>query len=298
MTDGGIHMRQARPLWLLLLVVVATAAAVHRWWPDPTAALGVAFVGLLLLHIHTFARLRWLERRGISPLPSALPSAAGGGTRIAGTGETGRGEVGERREPAGGRGAGGRGAGALPGRVVKPSAEGEDAAPGPREEPERVEDFLKVVLKGSEDAEEISFLPPYASDEADAAALDISSEPVASGGPPEELHLGDLDVEPQPSASPGASYGNVPIPRHFALGTVAIIRRALTPAEVAQVLIEQRKRPRERFGEVAVEMGLLTAGELEELLVAQQQGLFTDEEIREARSRIRAFRELESTSAQ
>lgn len=276
-------MRQVRPLWLLLLVVVATGAAVYRWWPDPTAPLGIALVGLLLLHAHTFARLRRLERRA-----SALPSAGGG--RIVGTGGTGRDEISERPR--------GPGPGALPRRVAKPFGKGEGAAPRPREEPEKVEEFLKVVLEASDDAEEISFLPPYASDEAEPATVDLYAGPPDAGLPPEEGHMGDLDVESDPAGAPPASYGNVPIPRHFALGTVAIIRKALTPAEVAQILIEQRKRPRERFGELAVELGLLTESELEELLVAQQQGLFTDEEIREGRARIRAFRELEANSTQ
>ena len=34
--------------------------------------------------------------------------------------------------------------------------------------------------------------------------------------------------------------------------------------------------------------------ELDELLLAQQEGLFTDDEIREARARLRAFREMEA----
>jgi len=85
--------------------------------------------------------------------------------------------------------------------------------------------------------------------------------------------------------------GEIPIPRHFALGTVALIRRLLTPAEVARVLIEQRRQPDRRFATLAVEMRLLTDAQREELLLAQQEGLFTEHEMREARERLREFRE-------
>lgn len=83
----------------------------------------------------------------------------------------------------------------------------------------------------------------------------------------------------------------VPVPRHFALGTVALVRDLLSPAEVARVLLEQRRQPGKKFGELAVEMGLMTESEREELLLAQQEGLFTDAEMREARRRLREFRE-------
>ncbi len=83
----------------------------------------------------------------------------------------------------------------------------------------------------------------------------------------------------------------IPIPRHFALGTVALIRQLLTPAEVARVLIEQRRQPDRRFATLAVEMGLLDDSQREELLLAQQEGLFTEQEMREARERLREFRE-------
>lgn len=83
----------------------------------------------------------------------------------------------------------------------------------------------------------------------------------------------------------------VPVPRHFALGTVALVRDLLTPAEVARVLLEQRRQPAKKFGVLAVEMGLLTETQREALLLAQQEGLFTDAEMRDARQRLREFRE-------
>ena len=83
----------------------------------------------------------------------------------------------------------------------------------------------------------------------------------------------------------------VPVPRHFALGTVALVRDLLSPAEVARVLLEQRRQSGKKFGVLAVEMGLLSESQREELLLAQQEGLFTDAEMRDARQRLRQFRE-------
>lgn len=83
----------------------------------------------------------------------------------------------------------------------------------------------------------------------------------------------------------------VPIPRHFALGTVALIRQLLTPPEVARILMEQRRQPDKRFATLAVEMGLLGESQREELLLAQQEGLFTEEEMRQAREGLHQFRE-------
>jgi len=91
--------------------------------------------------------------------------------------------------------------------------------------------------------------------------------------------------------APRAPHNEVPVPRHFALGTVALVRDLLTPAEVARVLLEQRRQAGKKFGVLAVEMGLLSDSQREELLLAQQEGLFTDAEMRDARQRLRQFRE-------
>lgn len=82
----------------------------------------------------------------------------------------------------------------------------------------------------------------------------------------------------------------VPTPRHFALGTVALIRDMLSPAQVARILVEQRQQPEKRFASIAVELGMLTDEQREELLLAQQEGLFSDAEMKEARERLRDFR--------
>jgi len=135
-----------------------------------------------------------------------------------------------------------------------------------------------VESLGGPDAEEIVF---------------IKEDPVESFEP--DVH------EPTPMTLDGglvrdeesyrAPITEVPVPRHFALGTVALVRDLLTPAEVARVLLEQRKQPGKKFGVLAVEMGLLSDSQREELLLAQQEGLFTDAEMRDARQRLREFRE-------
>lgn len=91
------------------------------------------------------------------------------------------------------------------------------------------------------------------------------------------------------ASAEGAEY-RIPTPRHFALGTVALIRNMLTPAQVARILVEQRQQPDKKFATLAVELGMLTDLQREELLLAQQEGLFSDAEMREARERLRDFR--------
>ena len=122
------------------------------------------------------------------------------------------------------------------------------------------------------------------------------------------LHLGDPEDEPEflpassdspppPFSDTQASTGSdVAIPRKFAIGTVAIIRRALDPGQVAWVLEEQRKFPKKRFGELAVEMDFITETQLDELLGAQKAGLFTEAEIQRARATLESYRREESSA--
>jgi hypothetical protein len=102
---------------------------------------------------------------------------------------------------------------------------------------------------------------------------------------------GDLAVPATALSDKGNPSQNIPTARHFALGTVALIRDLLTPAEVAQILVEQRNQPDERFAAIAMDLGMLSEQQREELLLAQQEGLFTDEEMRDARERLREFRQ-------
>lgn len=130
-----------------------------------------------------------------------------------------------------------------------------------------------------EDDEDISFLPPYVSGE--------SSQKRSQRGPNAREGGGDTLLASELADSDPPS--KMPVPRRFALGTVAIIRKLLEPADVERILAEQRRYPRLRFGDVAVQLGLLTAGQLQELLVAQEEGVFSDEEIADARSRLAEY---------
>ena len=111
----------------------------------------------------------------------------------------------------------------------------------------------------------------------------IATSPLRNASP------GVADSEPNGSPPEGAEY-RIPTPRHFALGTVALIRNMLSPAQVARILVEQRQQPDKKFATLAVELGMLTDAQREELLLAQQEGLFSDAEMREARERLREFR--------
>lgn len=102
---------------------------------------------------------------------------------------------------------------------------------------------------------------------------------------------------PDQEVSSGPTLREVSIPRHFMLGTVAIVRHVMEPEAVARVLMEQRRQPGKRFGELAVEMDLITEPQLDDLLQAQQNGLFTDAEIREARQRLETFRRSQAAPA-
>lgn len=104
-----------------------------------------------------------------------------------------------------------------------------------------------------------------------------------------EAANGDATSGSNGTAPEGSEY-RIPTPRHFALGTVALIRNMLTPAQVARILVEQRQQPDKKFASLAVELGMLTDQQREELLLAQQEGLFSDAEMREARERLRDFR--------
>ncbi len=155
---------------------------------------------------------------------------------------------------------------------------------GPRPRPSGKNDrgsrsYREFAAGLEEEEQEISFLPPYASDNADGSEKATSSD--KADGATESLLLGDLqDAE---------AAGKIPVARRFALGTVAIIRRLLEPEDVEKILIEQRRYPRLRFGDVAVQLTLLSEAEVQELLVAQEQGLFSDEEISDARRRLSSY---------
>jgi len=136
------------------------------------------------------------------------------------------------------------------------------------------EEFTARVEEETE-TDEISFLPPYASGASSSAATETGA-------------TSDLAEQVEAAASDTTKPDSkMPMPRHFALGTVAIIRKLLEPGDVERILAEQRRYPRLRFGDIAVQLGMLTEPQLQEVLLAQQQGVFTDAEICDARDRLR-----------
>lgn len=151
-----------------------------------------------------------------------------------------------------------------------------------------------------------SKLPPAVeaaqSDQADGPANESEAGDALAAEAPDSAESADTDA-PDTDSMGVASEGlepplkEVAIPRHFMLGTVAIVRSVMEPEAVARVLMEQRQQPGKRFGELAVAMGLITEDQLEMLLEAQQQGLFTDAEIREARQRLETFRRAQAEPA-
>lgn len=155
-----------------------------------------------------------------------------------------------------------------------------DESPKGNEAPSTLsyEEFTAKVAEESE-TEEISFLPPYAS----GASSPTPSDTGAASNLAEQVEAAANDTAQADS--------KMPVPRHFALGTVAVIRKLLEPAEVERILAEQRRYPRLRFGDIAMQLGVLTESQIQELLLAQQQGVFTDAEIRDARDRLKEFRQ-------
>jgi hypothetical protein len=163
--------------------------------------------------------------------------------------------------------------------VSPSSTDDDDTSPADREADGQAIEDLAASLESGDD--EISFLPPYASGDAPSNkredGLAILWEPA-----PDNALMRLLNDVLEPS-------GNVPMPRRFALGTVAILRNLLQPADVERILAEQRRYPRLRFGDVAVQLGFLSESELQELLAAQEEGVFTDEEILDTRRRLNAY---------
>lgn len=78
--------------------------------------------------------------------------------------------------------------------------------------------------------------------------------------------------------------------RDFGLGTVAIVKGAMSPRDVSEVMAEQRRESGRTFGDLAVALGHLTGSELEELVQAKHRGRYRAGEVRDARRRIEAYR--------
>lgn len=278
----------------------SVGAAMAYLGPDHAVSIGSAFAALLLLHLHAVGSVR---RASAS---SDEAAAAERGAHRPKAAPDGEGREAREARPSAASGESRPTAGLVPdpghpprqqnGHGGAEHAAGADGEPGdaqaaaPDGERSAEEDvWLRQQLTG--DVDDIAFLPPYASTEAEPPP-EAPKRPRVDWREFVEAEDGLAAAEASPERTDTSR--NVPIPRHFALGTVAIIRGVLSPAEVARVLLEQRRQPRKQFGEVAVEMGALSPAQLKDLLLAQREGLFTDEEIQEARQKLREFRDRES----
>lgn len=85
-----------------------------------------------------------------------------------------------------------------------------------------------------------------------------------------EIGTSESDVgekAPAPAGAEGEAGGEAgTVHRDFGLETVAIVKGAMSPADVSEVMAEQRRRPDRTFGDHAIELGHLTERELEELV--------------------------------
>ncbi len=182
--------------------------------------------------------------------------------------------------------------GSSPGAEAALASDGEliPAMPIDREDPETLDTATTDESPAPDLLRIGDLVPPCESMAADSGEPEPVGEPGTTAG---DQGPGAKPVPPDAANGRrgGAGENEVPVPRHFALGTVALVRNLLTPEEVARILLEQRRQPGRKFGILAVEMGLLSEVQREELLLAQQEGLFTDVEMREARQRLREFRE-------
>ena len=129
------------------------------------------------------------------------------------------------------------------------------------------------------------------------AASDVSAETpepaVGDTSPADPASSPDERETPPPEPSPDQPEDadeSVLVPRQYKLGTVAVVQRVLAPGEVARVLAVQDRQPDRRFGDIAVDLGLLTESELEELLETQKEGLYRPEAISRARRDLKKYR--------
>ena len=278
-----LRMANLRQHAVFVGVVGVVAALVVLVGPEAPVTVGAVFGALGLLHLAWMAGGRAAELPETGGLASSRRSGTGAGKAAARgksppVSSSSDARVSTPPQSGGSNGTGDHGSA---------PAERSD---GPSRDDRTAEESMWLRQQLTDDVDDIAFLPPYASGEVEP------SEPALQQPRVDWREFLEDDPSEVGSQRVTDTSRNVPIPRHFALGTVAIIRGALSPAEVAKVLLEQRRQPRKQFGEVAVEMGVLDETVLRELLVAQGEGLFTDEEIRDARQKLREYRDREQES--
>lgn len=164
-----------------------------------------------------------------------------------------------------------------------------------REKQERQSALLREVGAALDD------LSGPASAEADAARSG-SGTTGGDGAPGSATSAGrGGDDVPDAGAGPGeekrsrrgngerSAPGDRTVRRDLRMGTVAIVEGALEPREVARVMSVKEQKPGKSFGTVAVEMGLLDAGQVEDLQETRETGLYSERRLKEAKRELRAF---------
>jgi len=117
------------------------------------------------------------------------------------------------------------------------------------------------------------------------AVGDARAEPGGEGAEAAVEAASGSDVE-----AGGEDDDSVLVPRHYKLGTVAVVEETLTPEEVARVLAVQDRQPDRKFGDIAVGLDLVSESELDQLLEVQEQGLYHPEDIGRARRELKEYR--------
>lgn len=238
-----------------LLIVIAVAAAVGGlavFGQSSTLALAAAILGLYVLHLFSNWQLASNQRQQWQTLR----------------------EVERMLAALDGEGAAPAEVGAPPGTASPPSdADGPLTAVG--DEP-----------AGSDPPEEGT---------AGAAGSGVSAETPGAAAPdetPGDTGRGDgRDLPDETAAAEGEDEGDtVLVPRQYKLGTVAVVERVLSPGEVARVLAVQDRHPGRQFGDIALELDILSQAQLDKLLETQQQGLYRPEAISRARRDLKKFR--------
>ncbi len=275
-----------------LTIVIGVAVAVGGlaiFGRNSTLALAAAILGLYVLHLYSnyqlasdqrqqWQTLREVERMlgaldespvgGREPPPEASPAPGHGAAE-----ETGRGAPGE--------GSGGSDASSGPPEAgTAPDADeaaGSSDSSRSRKSDRSPEAAPSVGTAADGDTEQI--------EDSDAAPEEPRGVDVDRGGRGgEEAEGGEEGVEADEEDDE-----TVLVPRQYKLGTVAVVQRVLTPGEVARVLAVQNRDPDRQFGDIAVELNLLSATELEELLRIQRRGLYRPEAISRARRDLKHY---------
>lgn len=251
-----------------LMVVIAVAAVVGGlavFGQSSTLALAAAILGLYVLHLFSNWQLasnqrqQWQTLREVERMLGALDNEAAA-------------PAASRSNP----------------RAASTASEGDEQltavgdAPGDSEAADGADGGPAATAGGSASAETAG---AGVAPEAPGEAGEVESDD--GGAPHDERAATEAGVE---ETTEEDEEDTVLVPRQYKLGTVAVVERVLTPGEVARVLAVQDRHPDRQFGDIAVDLELLTASELEDLLETQREGLYRPEAISRARRDLKKYR--------